>query len=128
MGRPEDRARKDLLADFVEIIDAGRLDWRIDVHPAQGSGDVDLFAFHVAALPAKVRGAARFATAKTELRAGYDYRVAGRYAPYGSRAGKQTSPAIEHVQLAARHLELDPPAPKSLEIIVRRHQRARGTR
>ena len=128
MGRREDRARKDLFADLMEIVDAGRLDWRIEVHPAQGSGEIDLFDLHVAALPAKVRASTTFATTRAELRAGYDYRVVGRYAPYGSRADKLTSPAVEHAQAAGRYLGLLPPAPKSFEIIVRRHQRARGSR
>jgi hypothetical protein len=130
MGRPEDRERKDILTEVVHGVDAGGLGWILEGDEVQGLTDVDTFEIRMRELPASIRNHPQFEAAKAELRQGYDSRRQRRRAPYGSRKSENltaaTSRAIEHAQAAARLLGIDPPAPKSLETIVRRHQRARS--
>jgi hypothetical protein len=130
MGRPEDLESKELFTELVLGVDAGRLRWTLEGDAAQGLTDVDTFEIRMRELPASFRNHPQFELAKAELRQGYDARREPRRAPYGSRKSENltaaTSRAIEHAHVAARLLGLNPPAPKSLETIVRRHQRARS--
>src|SRR5580658_5923945 len=128
MGRPEDRERKDLLTEVVLCVDAGRLRWTLEGDEVQGLTEIDTFEIRMRDLPVGMRSHPQFQPAEAELRHGYDRRRNPQRAPYGSRKGENltavTSRAIEHAHRAAQLLGLDPPAPKSLETVVRRHQRA----